>query len=131
MYKANDLVHFRFLDSSSASSNNEVLLLWPTLLWVLSSFLGHDPCRGSLAGFSLYLWRQSSFFEDRDVFRLDTYRHRLHGGGLFFAETIVAVGSVLDGIVVVVVVLDLLLLPTPMQQQQLMKKVNHEEIVEV
>jgi hypothetical protein len=34
MYKANDVVHFRFLDSSSASSNNEVLLLWPRLLWV-------------------------------------------------------------------------------------------------
>jgi hypothetical protein len=68
-----------------------------------------------------------AFFEDCNVFRLDTYRHRLQGGGLFFAETLVAVGSVLDGIVVVVFVLDLLLLPTPMQQQQLMKKENHKK----
>jgi hypothetical protein len=78
-----------------------------------------------LAGSSLYL----AFFEDCNDFRLDTYRQRLQGGGLFFAETLVAVGSVLDGIVVVVVVLDLLLLPTPMQQQsrQLMKKDNHKK----
>jgi hypothetical protein len=70
-----------------------------------------------------------AFFEDCNDFRLDTYRQRLQGGGLFFAETLVAVGSVLDGIVVVVVVLDLLLLPTPMQQQsrQLMKKDNHKK----
>ena len=67
-----------------------------------------------------------AFFEDCIVFRLDTYRHRLQGVDLFFAETLVAVGSVLDGIVVVVVVLDFLLLPTPMQLQQ-RKKENHKK----
>lgn len=65
-------------------------------------------------------------FEDSNVFNFDTYRHRLQGGGLFFAETLVALSSILDGIVMVVVVLDLLLRPTPMQQQQLMKKENHK-----
>ena len=73
-----------------------------------------------------------AFFEDCNVFRLDTYRHLLQGGGLFFAETLVAVGSVLDGIAVVVVVLDLLLLPTPMQQRAVDEEgESQEEIVEV
>jgi hypothetical protein len=67
-----------------------------------------------------------AFFEDCNVFSLDTYRYSLQGGGLFFAETLVAVGSVLDGIVVVVFVLNLLLPPTPMQLQQ-RKKENHKK----
>ena len=67
-----------------------------------------------------------AFFEDCNVFSLDTYRHRLQGGGLFFEETLVAVGSVLDGIVVVVFVLNLLLPPTPMQLQQ-RKKENYKK----
>jgi hypothetical protein len=60
-----------------------------------------------------------AFFEDCNVFRL-ILTGTVCKAEAFFAETLVAVGSVLEGIVVVVVVLDLLLLPTPMQQQQLM-----------